>query len=220
MGEAAVPNRHGRAALIAAIGFNLVPVVGVLFWGWSAFALIFLYWLENVVIGGRTLLSMAISGIVGGANFVGVLFFCAFFTLHYGLFCFAHGSFVVGMFAGEALGSNMLDLPGAARALFALQPGLSWGLASIVLWQALQLTLFVVRGEAAGTNPLALMAAPYPRIVILHLAIIFGGFLLMLMDEPLAGLVVLALVKTGFDVAEATGRAPSFNLARGALRQS
>ena len=38
-----------------AIALNLIPVVGVLFWGWSAFALIFLYWLENLVVGVRTL---------------------------------------------------------------------------------------------------------------------------------------------------------------------
>src|SRR5690606_14233695 len=115
-------------------------------------------------------------------------------TLHYGLFCYGHGSFVVGMFAGDALGGHMIDLAGAAQALFAKQPNLGWGLASIVLWQTLLLILFVVRGEAAKTDPLSLMGSPYPRIIILHIAIIFGGMLLLALDEPLAGLVVLALV--------------------------
>jgi hypothetical protein len=99
-----------------------------------------------------------------------------------------------------------LDVVGAAQALFAKEANLRWGLASIVLWQILQFILFVVRGEAAKTDPLSLMASPYPRIIVLHLAIIFGGFLLLALDEPMAGLVVLALVKTAFDVAEATGR--------------
>lgn len=195
--------------VIAAIGLNLIPIVGVLFWGWSAFALIFLYWMENVVIGVRTLFSMAVSGLVAkGMNPFGVLFFCAFFTIHYGIFCFGHGSFVVGMFGGDQAGANGLDVVGAAQALFAKEANLRWGLASIVLWQILQFILFVVRGEASKTDPLSLMASPYPRIIVLHLAIIFGGFLLLALDEPMAGLVVLALVKTAFDVAEATGQAP------------
>lgn len=212
----------GRAAwpVGAAVALNLVPIVGVLFWGWSAFALIFLYWLENVVIGGRTLISMAASGLAGrSANLLGVFFFCAFFTVHYGLFCYGHGSFVVGMFAGDALGAHMLDLAGAARALFAQQPNLSWGLASIALWQTVLLILFVVRGEAAKTDPLSLMGAPYPRILILHVAIIFGGFLLMVLNEPLAGLVVLALVKTAFDVREASGE-PVFAFPAAALARA
>lgn len=202
----------------AAVAFNLIPIVGVLFWGWDAFALIFLYWLENIVIGGRTLISMALSGLAGRSMApIGVLFFCAFFTLHYGLFCYGHGSFVVGMFAGDALG--MFDLAGAAQALFAKQPNLGWGLASIVLWQTVLLILFIVRGDAVKTDPLLLMGAPYPRIIILHMAIIFGGILLMALDEPLAGLVVLALVKTAFDVREATGK-PLFAIPDAALARA
>ena len=35
-------------ALIAA---NVLPLLGVLFWDWDAFAIVALYWVENVVIG-------------------------------------------------------------------------------------------------------------------------------------------------------------------------
>ena len=51
-----------------AIALNLIPVIGVLFWGWSAFALIFLYWLENLVVGVRTLLSMLATAATAGNN--------------------------------------------------------------------------------------------------------------------------------------------------------
>jgi hypothetical protein len=205
----------GGWQVIAAIALNLIPLIGVAFWGWSAFALIFLYWLENVVIGVRTLISMAISGIVAREmNPWGVLFFCAFFTVHYGIFCFGHGSFVVGMFGDHALGGASLDLVATARMLFETLPGLRYGLASIVLWQILILILAIVRGDLAKTDPLSLMGAPYPRIIILHITIIFGAFLLLALDEPVAGLVVMALVKTAFDVAEARGRMPSFSFNR------
>jgi hypothetical protein len=58
------------------------------------------------------------------------------------------------------------------------------------------------------------MAAPYPRIVILHLTIIIGGFVLMLLNQPLAGLVLLALIKAAFDVAEARGEGFMVDLQR------
>lgn len=197
--------------VIAAIGFNLIPVFGAAFWGWSAFALIFLYWLENLAIGGRTLLSMGANAISNGMlTGFAALFFGGFFTLHYGLFCFVHGTFVVALFGGEAGGDTMGELSGAAANLFAQQPQLYLGLLSIIAWQVVQFVRFIASGEVKRTNPMALMAQPYPRIIILHLTIIFGGFLLMALNEPVAGLVVMALVKTGFDVAEATGKGLRF----------
>lgn len=33
--------------LVALVGFNLVPLTGVLSWGWQSFDLIFLYWMET-----------------------------------------------------------------------------------------------------------------------------------------------------------------------------
>ncbi len=191
---------------MAAIAINLIPLAGVLFWGWSAFALIFLYWLENVVIGVRTLASMiANAAVVGGVNWLGALFFGAFFTFHYGLFCFGHGIFVIALFGGQTavIGDTMLDLAGAARALFAQQSGLLIGFASIVFWQLVQFGLFIARGEVRRVNLLELMGAPYPRIIALHATIIFGGFLLLLLNQPVWGLAVLSLVKMGWDIAEA-----------------
>lgn len=190
---------------IAAIVFNVAPIVGVLFWGWSAFALIFLYWLENIAIGVRTVLSMlANAAIAREVNFKGALFFSAFFTIHYGIFCYGHGAFVVTLFGADR-GASMFDVVGAGRALFAEQPGLVYGLASIILWQVVQFAAFLARGDAAKTTPMDLMGAPYPRIIVLHLAIILGGFILLGANEPVAGLVILALVKMAFDVAEVGG---------------
>lgn len=193
-----------------AIGLNLIPVLGVLFWGWSAFALIFLYWLENVVIGARTLASMfANAAIVGGVSWIGAIAIGAFFSVHYGLFCFVHGTFVIALFGGgtSAADGGLLDLAGAASALFAQQSNLAAGFASIVIWQVVQLVLFVTRGDARTANPLMLMAAPYPRIIVLHVAIIFGGMLLMALGNPVWGLAVLTFLKMGWDVADARKQA-------------
>ena len=194
----------------AAIAINLVPIAGVLFWGWSAFVLIFLYWLENVVIGVRALAQIGANAVIGREmNWPGALFFAAFFTAHYGVFCYVHGTLLVALFGGPSLGGTAFDLVATARELFAQQPNLVLGLASIVLWQVVNFVRFLLSGEARTTNPLALMGAPYPRIIILHVTVLLGGFLLLLLNQPLAGLVLLTLIKTAFDVAEAMGRAPN-----------
>lgn len=197
-----------RWPVLAAIALNLIPLAGVIFWGWSAFALIVLYWLENIVIGVRTLASMAANALVsGGVSWIAAAFFGTFFIFHYGLFCYGHGVFVMVLFSGPAgggfYGESIIDLVGAVRGLLASQSNLVIGLVSIIVWQGVQLALFLGRGEAARTNPLELMGAPYPRIIVLHLAIIFGGLLLMMLNQPLGGLIVLTLVKMAADVSEA-----------------
>ncbi len=210
MSDVEVPKSPLTWPVMVAVAVNLIPLIGVIFWGWSAFALIFLYWLENVVIGARTLASMIASGFSGVMNAFGALFVGGFFTLHYGLFCFVHGTFVVALFGGGMEGDSLFDLADTARALFAREPNLLIGFLSIVLWQAVTFVLFLLRGEARDANPMLLMAAPYPRIIVLHISIIFGGFLLMMLNQPVAGLVVLALMKASFDVAEAQGKGFQF----------
>src|SRR2546427_9598209 len=39
-------------SLVALVVANALPLVGVLFLGWTVFPLVLLYWLENVVVGG------------------------------------------------------------------------------------------------------------------------------------------------------------------------
>lgn len=202
MSETKVPfDRSKTWPLAAAVLLNLVPVAGVAFWGWSAFALIFLYWMENVVVGVRTILSMfANAALTGWANWPGAVFMAAFFTVHYGLFCFGHGVFVMAMFGEGFYGSSIIDLAGAMRTVFATQDNMYVGLASIVLWQVVQFVIFLLSGEAKRTNVSELMGSPYPRLTELHTSIIFGGFVLMMLNAPVAGVVVLALIKMAYDI--------------------
>ena len=40
------------------VAANLVPLAGVLFFGWSVFATLLLFWVENVIVGGFNVLRM------------------------------------------------------------------------------------------------------------------------------------------------------------------
>src|SRR5690606_24260236 len=85
-GGAAIRRTLALAALVAA---NLLPLVGVLLWGWDVGALVVLYWSENLIIGAYTLIKMLVASPLGG------LFSGLFFLIHYGGFCAVHGAFVL-----------------------------------------------------------------------------------------------------------------------------
>ena len=198
--------------VVIGVALNLIPLAGVLFWHWSPFALIFLYWLENVIIGVRTLASMLAAGIAQNAvKAVGAVGLGAFFTLHYGMFCFVHGIFVLVLFGGMAeagADNDAFDLAGVAGTLMHQQTNLAVGFAAIVLWQVVIFALFLIRGEAKTAHLQELMGSPYGRIVILHVTIIFGGMILMALGWPLAGVALLALFKMFADIAPALGIKP------------
>ena len=59
---------------------------------------------------------------------------------------------------------------------------------------------YLLKGEYATAQPKELMGKPYSRVVVLHIAIIGGGFLVMSIGSPVALLLGLVVCKTIFDV--------------------
>jgi hypothetical protein len=47
-----------------------------------------------------------------------------------------------------------------------------------------------------NTDLQALMGEPYPRIIIVHVTILIGGFLVMALGQPVWAVVILGLLKT------------------------
>ncbi|MGE0621572.1 MAG: DUF6498-containing protein [Pseudomonadales bacterium] len=188
---------QSRFALALLIGLNLVPLIGVFNWGWQSFEIIFLYWMENVVIGAFTFLRMLVRPYGHPIDFAFPVFFAPFFALHYGMFCFGHGTFVLGLFGPESL--DRAGVLAGAQAVLAM-PHM---LAALAALASIQLFDWIrdVREHGLGASGVKdLMIAPYRRIVVLHVSIIVGGFALGALDEPTAGLVILVLVKTASDL--------------------
>lgn len=44
------------------------------------------------------------------------------------------------------------------------------------------------------------MAAPYGRIIFLHITILFGGMLVQFLGNPIWALIMLIVLKIGYDV--------------------
>lgn len=203
--DPAIDVRRWRAVDIAlAVTSALVVTWGVLAGGWSLFAVMALFWLENVVIGAFNVMKMLFAGALGGRlAFVGALFMSLFFTLHYGLFTVAHGFFVVMLFGREAgIGSGGSMFGSLGRMLGWLltnREGVIAMLAIIALHGAAFVRWVTQRaaGVAAAEN---LFAAPYGRIVVLHLALILGAALVSALNLPQAGVLLLVALKLAYDL--------------------
>jgi hypothetical protein len=192
---------------------NLIPIIGVLMLGWPAGVLLILYWCENVVIGGVNVLRMLATGLaLGLAGLALCLFVVPFFVVHYGMFTFVHGMFVVmlGSVGGEGPTQSPDTIPGLfgiVRGLIEREPGFAWSLAAIVAWQLWAFVFdWLLRGEARRSNPMAQMFQPYPRIIVLHVTLILGLGLVMSLGQPVWAIVVLAVIKTAFDLFALRGR--------------
>ena len=59
---------------------------------------------------------------------------------------------------------------------------------------------FIGRREYAGRQIARQMGEPYKRIMVMHVTIIFGGFLVMALDSALPALMLLIVLKIAADV--------------------
>jgi hypothetical protein len=196
---------------------NLVPLAGVLFLGWELATIVALYWLENGVIGAFALAKIATAGAIdpdpGAVDVSGrpvprallenpvaaraVLL--PFFIVHYGMFWFVHGVFV--WFALPELWAQM----GAGSGTPSLST-IAWAIPVLVLSHGASfLYNWWWGGERRTSSPLREMAAPYGRVVILHVTIVLGAFAVAAIGAPVGALVIMVVLKTVADLAAHLG---------------
>lgn len=176
---------------LALIAANLVPVVGVVFWQWDIGELMLLFWAESAVIGFYTLLKMAR---VGGWA---VLFYGPFFTGHYGGFMAGHLLFIYGFFVQGQMDNTDIPVADVVSNFVAMAPAL---LGFFISHGVSFVSNFIGRREFVGKNITTQMGEPYKRIIIMHVTIIFGGFLVMAFGSALPALLLLVALKLAADL--------------------
>ena len=169
---------------------NVLTLIGVLALGWPAGNVFLLFWCENVVLGLVTLVRVATEDAPGSTRLGSSLFFC----VHYGIFCTVH--LVFTWLLASALGVDLswpyLALP---VALLLVRYGVELGTA----W-------FGGRGLRRTTPTRVAMGQPYPRIAVLHLAVLLGfglwvaGAFTPLLQYGVLPLLVLVALKTAADL--------------------
>jgi len=177
---------------------NALPIAGVLLLGWKVFPLVLLYWLENVVVGGFNVGKLLLARPQEPAYSVGKLFLIPFFIFHFGMFTLVHGVFVFALFGAKSLPrfDSLAELPAAIRAYH-----LGWGVLALVVSHGLSFYWnYFENGEYRRASLPILMMQPYARLVVLHLAVLFGGWIVLTLGSPLLALLVLVALKTAADV--------------------
>ena len=147
-----------------------------------------------------------------------------FFLIHYGIFWLVHGVFVFALSSFAALGGGVPgqaipggvldpaagDLPsfGGSGNLDVYVPtgpdlgAVAFAAVGLAISHGVSFAVnFLGRREYLHVTPARQMVAPYGRLVILHLTILFGAFVSMAIGSPVGAIVVLVLLKTGLDLA-------------------
>jgi hypothetical protein len=176
-----------RLSILALIIANITPLIGVMFFGWNLFNVLILFWFENVVIGFYAILKMLRISPVGG------IFTSLFFLVHYGLFMAVHVFILAGFFGPKAVPlSDLIFQNFRIVYLSFIAIFISHGISFV--------SNFLGKQEYLRTTVAKEMNAPYGRMTVLHLTLIFGGWLVVLLSSPIWLLVMLLFIKTAVDL--------------------
>jgi len=213
-------------SVVGLIAVNLLPLIGVVFWGWSLMMVLVLYWLESGIVGVINVFKIAraeggvddppveVSGnritirLSGVASTMGKGPIIGFFVLHYGIFWAVHGVFVFLMPLFAGLSNPAIDPTSPGFGLgpmdFGPLPLDGLVLAAGLLAASHVMSYFVNyigRGEYLRATPAGQMMSVYGRVVVLHVTIILGAVVIGAFGTPIAALVLLVGLKTLIDLA-------------------
>jgi len=177
--------------LWAQIGANLFSLALALVMGWDPKLLLFLFWMENVIIGLWQLPRFLLADAKSLAE---ALFKAGFFTVHYGLFTFIHGSLLFELFLKQTLDMQTLET------LVFSTSGITLALLGMLLSHGIQFFNDLLTGVTGNTSTAKVMMEPYSRIVIMHLVLLASAFLLSLLPHPVIGVILLSAIKILMDI--------------------
>ena len=214
--DTAAPNAAGApqpsklGAVVLALLINAVPLIGVLYFEWSAINVLVLYWFENLMIGFCTLIRLVLHrrwtrkrGYWRHSNRLGIQvnnkpaemgLIGEYATGTFG-FTLGHGIFVGAI--AMIVHQNYPDQP---------MWQLSWaqvfrGAMAIAAFLGIELAIDLTRIRSASFAAIRDYAqARMGRIIVLHLAIIFGMMGMAWSGSPMAVLYVLIGLKALADL--------------------
>lgn len=189
--------------IVSLFSYVLLPIVGIVWLDWDWRSVILLYWLENIPVGVRNVISMARAPQLHNPNgppvrtegFSGRVGFILFFIAHYGIFTLVHGVFVIliclGLFA--PFGSERpLDGDIDWRSLLIV-----WGVSSVV---QIVLAFRQPRDELPAVS--SQFMRPYGRILALHLTVLGGVWLINAMNWPPVAAIMLVVLHFLLDLGQ------------------
>ncbi|BEV46309.1 DUF6498-containing protein [Afipia carboxidovorans] len=180
---------------------NLIPIAGIALWGWDAFVLLCLYWLETAIIGFWIMVHYILLSHPPGSLTVravlGAMAICSFFVFHASIFMSVHMGFLWALFAGDW--AKRIHTPTEAVHLLLIGEALWIPLAMAIVGQGGMTLIDLVRRfvlrRPVTIDTAGLVTGFYKRILLMHAAIMIGAFVALKIGST-GPLVVLVLLKT------------------------
>ncbi|MDY7009733.1 MAG: DUF6498-containing protein [Planctomycetota bacterium] len=208
-----------RLSVIALVVSNLIPLFGVLFAGWRVFPIMLLFSLENIIIGFYNVLRMCMAPcdleeLARTSKDIHtkrglIIFFC----IHYGGFVFIHLIFVIMLF-GVAWASGFKPFavtptsvsPQAVTAPVEPLVTCWWALGAALIACFISHGIsfvknFIGSGEYKRVTANKLMLRPYGRMIVMHVTIVLGAFLVLFTGTHVVAVALLVVLKLILDLA-------------------
>lgn len=195
-----------KPSLLILISSNLIVGILAIIFQWSLAYIVFIYWIENLIIGFINIFKMLFIKRVdnkGKENKYARFGLIPFFIIHYYGFCAAHGLFIFFLIALPEIRETVPE----SHMLSYLKSILnSWefiiAVGSIFISHLASFFLNYIRKKEFQKITLSEgMRAPYKRIIFVHVFIIAVGFFVVSQGYQAAWLMLLFVVmKTGIDV--------------------
>ncbi|MCD4760621.1 DUF6498-containing protein [bacterium] len=183
-------------SVLVLVVVNLMPLAGILFFTWDIFTVMILYWLESAVIGFFNILKMQ-----KVSQQPKELTFVPFFIVHYSIFMIGHLFFIVKIFSPNV--GNASDMLSAFGLVLSYLGGLFITLSFLFLSHGVSFIYnFIKKKEYLQITIKKQMAAPYKRIMIMHLALILGGIAVASgrLGGDMGPIIILVILKIFFDL--------------------
>lgn len=206
--------QQSKVSLISILVSNLLPVLGVLFLGWDAFAIVLLYWIESMLVGFFLILKMAFGKTK--LKWFDHIFFKLFqLPLFFGCFCIY--SIVVGYLIHALFSPDISHLiianegqseKGLFQFLIVFRFILSMIPAKLILPASImficQSVLFYyhnIKGAKDRNIDFDKIGGRFYGIsIITYVAIVLGCYIAMLMNSSAWILVMLIFIKICVDI--------------------
>lgn len=186
---------------------NILPVLGVAFWGWSPVEAFVVYALETLIVGILTVLKMLVLtfyGVTQESQYessikpMAGIFFILFFIVHYGMFAAIQTSLFAAVSRIQPHGAGLLYF--FFNWYKFLNSDVAYMLIAFVMsYAANNFVPFIASGEYKNGSLLKLMFQPYGRIFVQQLTVIVGSMFLTF-HLGLGFMIVFVAVKLYFDL--------------------
>lgn len=200
-----LPKINWNRTSVIIILWNIVPFLGVLFFGWQPVSVFICYALETIVVGFFNVIKLLIIYFKGrqiskpGETGVSGLGIVPFFIVHYYFFVFVQLSI---FFPASGIGGSSFPFHAVTTIYeFAQQRSSIIALAAFVANNLfILINDFILLRQYEQRSMVEQMFQPYPRIFVQQFVVIIGSFFWSVFGLGLPVLIVFVFIKTITDL--------------------